>query len=168
MTAWNVQNLHNSTIGQPWREWHGFFWDPEEPLPAGLSPDFLHRVHLEIELKEFVKSIALQQTAKDGRRLNGVTYMPLWIHAYATRKWADLMMFQWAAARAKLVNSNYSVHFLVARKDLNGNVFPRWAIDARIFVGRFFIHQGSWPKEVLDRGRFSNSGRLAVMDGPGA
>ncbi|KAI7221548.1 hypothetical protein KC333_g1655 [Hortaea werneckii] len=167
LTAWHVQNLHSSSIDQPWREWLGFFWDPEDPLPPGRSPDFLHRVHLELELKEFVESIALHQREKDSRRLNGVTYMRLWIHAYATRKWADLMMFQWAAARTKLMNSDCSVHFLVARKDLSDNVFPCWAIDARIFVGRFFIHQGSWPKEVLHKGRFFSSGKLAVMDGPG-
>ncbi|KAI7160089.1 hypothetical protein KC349_g3749 [Hortaea werneckii] len=120
LTAWNVQTLHDSSIDQPWCEWHGFFWDPEGPLPAGLSPDYLHRVHQELELKEFVESLTLHQGVKDNRRLNGVTYMRLWIHAYATRKWADLMMYQWTAARTKLVNADRSVHFLVARKDLKG------------------------------------------------
>lgn len=167
VTAWNVQNLHSLSVDQPWREWHGFFWDPEEPLPAGLSPDHLRRVHQEAELKEFVGSVALHQRVENTRRLSGVTYLRLWIHVYATRKWADLMMYRWAAAKTKLVNSDCTVHFLVARKDLKGNVFPRWAIDARMFNARFFIHQGSWPEEILHKGRFFNSGRLAVMDGPG-
>lgn len=169
MAARHFQELHNSSVNQPWREWHDFIWDPEEPLPAELMSNHMFRGYLEDELTDFVQSDgeALHQEIKDNNRLNGVTYMRLWIHAYATRAWAHLLMQQTAAASTKLADSDCSVHFLVARTDLNGDSLPSWASITSSENAGFFIHKGSWPKEILRRGRFFNSGRLAVMDGPG-
>ncbi|KAI7091671.1 hypothetical protein KC356_g388 [Hortaea werneckii] len=167
MTAWQFQGFHNSSIDQPWREWHDFIWGLEGPLPAGLMSDQVFRAYLVDELKGFVQSDgnALHAIMKKSNRLSGVTYMRLWIHAYANRAWADFMMAQDPAESTKLADSGCSVHFLVPRVDLNGDLLPTWANIASGDNVGFFIHQGRWPEEILHKGRFFNSGKLALMDG---
>ncbi|KAI7282268.1 hypothetical protein KC345_g3644 [Hortaea werneckii] len=161
MTDLHADELYDSSIGLPWRDWVDFIADPDEIRLAVLTstdPNSVQPVEA-----------ALHQSIKDSNRLSPVTYMRLWIHAYATREWADVMMFEWGVKRDKLVDSDCSVHLLVARTDLDDS-FPgwatsAWAIDAFHLNARFFIRQGSWPEEILHKGRFFNSGKLAIMNG---
>ncbi|KAI6805744.1 hypothetical protein KC332_g741 [Hortaea werneckii] len=144
-----VDNLHDSSINMPWCEWLDLIWDPDDLLPPILLSGRPYR------------------SIKDSHRLSSVTYMRLWIHAYATREWADIMMHEWVVGSKfqNMVGSNCSVHLLVARTESDVDPLPAWAVDAFHLSGRFFIHQGRWPEEIWHKGRFFSSGKLAIMDG---
>ncbi|KAI7662139.1 hypothetical protein KC319_g8200 [Hortaea werneckii] len=165
-----VDNLHDPSINMPWCECLDLIWDPDDLLPPILLSGGPYRLRPDGGKEESAETVAeaLHQSIKDSNRLSSVTYMRLWIHAYATREWADMMMREWVVGSKfqNMVGSDCSVHLLVARAESDVDPLPAWAVDAFHLSGRFFIHQGRWPEEIWHKGRFFNSGKLAIMDGP--
>ncbi|KAI6853282.1 hypothetical protein KC332_g14263 [Hortaea werneckii] len=169
MVASHVDNLHDPSLNLPWRECLDLLWDPDDMMQPILLSGGPYRVERDGRFEESAEKVgeALHQSLKDSNRLSSVTYMRLWIHASATREWADTMMYEWIVGRKfeNLVGPDCSVHLLLARTDLDGDSLPGWAVDAFHLSGRFFIHLDQWPEEILHKGRFFNSGKLALMDG---